>query len=525
MDDKKGGTLLIRQAQIDLWEIFTRREAKEYDAGMLVLGSPGTGKSWAGMYFLVRAIKNGRTVVFESVSQGLVWVFSDYGSRKFIRPANAIICPELESNSTLHIFDAKAGGNEPLATDAKLIVLSSTNMSSYAQTIRRPVYEAFYPSVTNHEFWQYVEFFGTNELIAREIAENFGIGKIRPLRVTNIEDTLRHLDRAILRLDFNALELYSSVDTPSDGLRNPLNNPATLFDVYTNESKEESPLLLESRYRFSNGVWQWCSKYVLEKAININDGNTTEKIMNLFKIGNFQTVKKMMGITMGQFFEFFAPKSISKNGLVCQRFLENGNLASFSDGDNQLNIPSGLIVEERVFAKTVDIIKECTDHRVIYNFGNNIHGFDSFNPPNNFFKMTSTLTSLGKHPFIYSTFLTCCENVVGNLPVNIILVVPKGQEPSWKKIPSFKINNSDVVEEIKRYHKNDFKLNNFYSLVDLPPRPREAMKRLKFLRGVVDITKRNFSCSAKSNFLVVSQMVKYLQRSRTITIFLAFAIL
>jgi hypothetical protein len=205
---------------------------------------------------------------------------------------------------------------------------------------------------------------------------------------------------------------------------------------------------------------------------------------------------------MGQLFETFAPSSISNNGLVCQAYDDKTIDTSV---DKQLVIPPGLRVELRTFTKTADILKSCTDPNVLYNFGNSngANGFDSYNPPNNFFQIISTLPSAGDRPLNYSTFAFCCVELC-NLPVNIIRVIPKGQEKNWKSPPSFTAEDDEVAKEIS-LHKMEklettetrqFQFNDDCALSILPSRTREALSRVKFFRGVVDITKRKFSHSA-----------------------------
>lgn len=97
--------LLIRKVHRELWDLFKEQVLDSPNFyGMLCLGPPGIGKSWAGMYFLIQAIQLGRTVVFESEYRKAVWVFSSSGSRKF--DIGSGTCAELDSKSTIHIFDA-----------------------------------------------------------------------------------------------------------------------------------------------------------------------------------------------------------------------------------------------------------------------------------------------------------------------------------------------------------------------------------------------------------------------------------
>jgi hypothetical protein len=80
-----------------------------------------------------------RTVVYETCEQGVVYVVRPDGSVSLLQGSATIAnVPELNVETTIHLFDAKARSNrEPAKTLAFLIVTSSRNYRSYAQTSRR----------------------------------------------------------------------------------------------------------------------------------------------------------------------------------------------------------------------------------------------------------------------------------------------------------------------------------------------------------------------------------------------------
>ena len=487
-DAVAGGCILVRQAQKDLWKIFTELLPSN-SKGMLILGPSGIGKSWAAMFFLVRLIKDSRTVVYESAVQGMVWIFSKTGSRIIDGPAKVSNCPELLLKSTIHIFDGKA--YEPFASAAMLVLFSSTNRASYAQSERIVSYRAFYPSTTPDEFRRYVEMMKIDADVAKKIAEVVGTGKVRPL-LQGLDATQALLYGATARLKLDELRNYTTSSPPVHGYRNSLENSAMLFDVFLEMNENGPTRSLYDRYEFVNGHWEWTSKYVTNLIIESNIDRIEPLLQSFYLSVGKDSGNKSLGNLMGQIFELYAAKLICDLGIEIRELSDESGVSA-----HKTSIPKGLIMKFHSVTKTEDILSECKDPNVLYVIGNNNPGFDFFNPPNNFFEVTNTLTDCGKHPVLYSTFSTCCAQV--KTPhVNLILVVEKGQEMKWKKTLSFKINDKDVVEKIIQFEsKNEspIKLNGVRSFSALPPTVQTTLKKVKQYRGMIDMYQRRSSHS------------------------------
>jgi len=91
------------------------------------------------MYCLVKLIKNGVTVIYESAESGQYYVFKEHGSYSRASPAVEANVPELKSSTTVHWFDCKAGAAhaEPNSSRAKLIATTSANDHILKQARRR----------------------------------------------------------------------------------------------------------------------------------------------------------------------------------------------------------------------------------------------------------------------------------------------------------------------------------------------------------------------------------------------------
>ena len=501
-DISKGGSLIVRRAQIDLWTIYKEVliDNSLFDV-MLILGPMGVGKSWAGMYFLVKAIKEGYTVVFESVSQDLIWVFNAKGSRLIAGVANAVSCPELRSRSTVHIFDAKANGREPSASAAMLVVFSSTNRSSYAQTERRNAYIACYPSTTEEEFMQYVEFFGIDSDKVTKVRNSTGTGSIRSLRQSY--DIGARIKMAVARLNVNQLSLYLSTDSNVDGIQNSFSNPALLFSAFVDigDSNLDTHELL-NRYSFGNATWAWCSKSVAADVLSRNSAFFQKVLVDFYTSVEEVNADKALGHLIAQLLEFFGPQKICELGLDC--LFPN-------DPSQNFPIPKKLrlVPAPKKTLSTQQILEQCTDTDCLYNFANNNPGFDCFYPPNTFINFTSTLTEDGRHPLLYSTFEYCCEKLKST-HVNVVFAVPALQKDKWKRTPVLRINDQSVVNEVIKFEKEmaaskkskkkapdldvpkEFKLNGTRALSDLPPLVQGKLKNMRIFKGLLDISKRSF---------------------------------
>ena len=482
-----GGCLLVRQAQKDLWKIFTELLPGN-SKGMLILGPSGIGKSWAAMFFLVRLIKDSQTVVFESAGLGAVWIFSKTGSRIIDGPATRLNCPELLLKSTTHIFDGIAGVHayEPFATAAKLVLFSSTNRVSYAQLERILSYIAFYPSTTPDEFRRYVEIMKIDADVAKKTAEVIGTGKVRPL-IHGLAATQRSLDGAIARLKLDELNLYTTSRPPVYGSGNSLENPAILFDVFLKMNENGSSISLYDSYLFVNGQWEWVSNYVTSRVVELNIDRIEPLLQSFYLSVGKVSANKSLGSLMGQIFEHCAAKLICDLGIEVRELNDESGVSA-----HKTSIPKGLIMKFHSVTETEVILNECTDPNVLYVIGNNNPGFDFFNPPNNFFQLTNTLTNYGTHPALYSTFARCCAQVKTSY-VNLILVVEKSQEMKWKKPLSFKINDMDVVKKIIQFEskkESPIKLNGVRSFSALPPAVQATLKKVKQYRGTIDMYQR-----------------------------------
>eukprot|EP00975_Prorocentrum_lima_P033424 7010233-Prorocentrum_lima.AAC.1 len=105
----------------------------------MLVGPPGSGKSWCAQFFIWTFLNEGVSVIYENVLNKEVWVYGPGGiSRACPYPANGDI-PEMKVRANVYIHDTKAGGQgeDPCGSAvARLILVSSANSTSAKQSAR-----------------------------------------------------------------------------------------------------------------------------------------------------------------------------------------------------------------------------------------------------------------------------------------------------------------------------------------------------------------------------------------------------
>jgi hypothetical protein len=126
--------------QRDLVEIFIRDSYQklfekilcfynERQAGVLLTGNPGIGKSVFLRFALYCFLELGKVIAFEAAEQNKVYIFKP-GEEPKTYSGDLAYLPELEDRATIFLHDPKAG-QEPLQADAFTILASSPNPMNY----------------------------------------------------------------------------------------------------------------------------------------------------------------------------------------------------------------------------------------------------------------------------------------------------------------------------------------------------------------------------------------------------------
>ena len=213
--------------------------------------------------------------------------------------------------------------------------------------------------------------------------------------------------------------------------------------------------------------------------------------------------RRSYGPLLEQIFECLASTAITEFGLTCLPF-------NSQDLTSPLDVPSGLVVKNMPVDTVQNILKDCTDSRFIYNFGNTTAGFDAFNPPNNFFQMASSISYKGKHTFLYSELVAASSHLsLSDLHANVVLVVPEYQSDSWMTMPAIKINDDLAVDEINKFEKNskakEMRFNEQRQWEKLPPAIRDKLKDIRFYKGCLRTSQyRSYSTVTLKRFNILT---------------------
>jgi hypothetical protein len=398
-----------------------------------------------------------------------------------------------------------------------LVVFSSTNANSYKQTSRRSGASfLLYPSTTEDEYYHYATLFDTDLNYAQKIAGITGTGRVRYLRMTemNVNVTVK---AALSKFDINQFFSYTSVDE----VHNTENSPSILFDAdlpsEINCVVTPKIDLLKTRYAFANTVWRFSSKFISSFVCESKFNNSEKMVLDFFNTIGEKNMAKLFGTMKGLMLEHFAPKHIAENGLICQSNSTDVVRKNFL-------ISKGLTLKKQSFENTDDILIQCTDPKILYDFGSSVHGFDSFNPPNNFFQQASSQS--GKHCYLLSAVLKCCDHLSKkNLPVNFIIVVREDDVDNWKgSIQSYKVNIKSVVDQINQQEEaekkekkmqlkktdtiKEFKWNGQRRIEKLPEDIQEKLR--KYHHHYLGLITRKFSTDVRVSTSFVSSTTEIL---------------
>jgi hypothetical protein len=132
--------LFLRRAAFDIAGLIIAHYTKER-AGIVVVGTPGIGKSWLSNLLLSWAAFRGINVIFENVKDDVVYIF-EAGKDTVVKmgPPARRPWPFADERKTLYVMDAGGKGvaREPLGINAFTVCLASPNEKHYGQFAKSP---------------------------------------------------------------------------------------------------------------------------------------------------------------------------------------------------------------------------------------------------------------------------------------------------------------------------------------------------------------------------------------------------
>jgi len=482
--DPVGGNVLFhRRCNDDLLEIFEHHRlglsGSRQRQGMIVIGRPGDGKSWAAMHFLWHYIQLGKTVVYDNVERDLVWVFRSDGVCRVERSTSAIA--ELAYSAAIHIHDAKAGQNqrEPSVGRAAALLLSSSNRSSHAQFERTIVNKYGFTPPTDEEFYRIVR----ELVIDEEWAKLCDARYHRNVRLLTLGPLA---SEKLVRSAVDAWRPDIMMNVINDVGSDPANahTPAVLLvpnisneplDLSSNERMTE----LENRYSLSNICWKWARPWVGTAVLEKHETSFMQWGERLVSGKARWEVAELVVSTMlgkGGKFDIRELKPLSEN---------SANSSIEFKKMKVLNGPSlSLGVEETkdalICAKIDKVLATCMDFDCWYKVDAPL--FDMFNPPNTFVNVTVNSKHL--------TNLQGAKHLAGKVEnAKLYYAGPDDFFQNLKNLPCFG----------GAYARNIYGVKGQVSFEKLSPLDKKGLNGLKVFSLNYQPKSRHFSTSARLN--------------------------
>ena len=382
------------------------------------------------MYFLWYFVNQGQTVVFESVPKKATYVYRADGSCRKIRGhADDTVCPELDDENTIHLFDAKAGNDcyEPVHSKAFLMIFSSPNRHSYAQHERESVSTIGVPSYGDEEIVKAVKTLMNPPLSDAEIESKCAkYGNNLRLVLSAESQAVAVIAAALKRFNPNICDQYMD---GTNGRGKDGSNPAVLLKL--EKSGDEYPSVLAT-YRVENMMWSFASVYIRREVSQLKR-TELQQMLTRFVIG---TCRENIWANMrGSVFEPVAGNLIAAGIDVVYRPLHKSGSRDAAAADVKFGAEK-LDVKPYRCTDVIDMLDNCKDATKLYCICGTMPAIDFFNPPNNFFQVTS---SKDGHPINLNAMLAICGRIEGD--INLYFVVSDDIYPFYKNEQSFKRNH------------------------------------------------------------------------------------
>ncbi len=367
----------------------------------------------------------------------------------------AIDC--LSSPETIFIFDAKAQeAREPPLTDAFLILTSSRNIRSYAQTMRTNIKFYGIPSYSLTELLGICHYFGMaeDEVVRRcvEIGPSFRYILVMldfKLVLKRVEDVIEKVDPA----NISAYMENTSVNTD--------NVSACLLKLRVENSTDMVA------YEDENLTWDIASKNIAMWLVKRKNEDARRFVQKF--VAESLNNPKLKGVA-GNYMEIFVPEFIAA-GKYTKRELEKPRLqvrVKRSRSSREIaeeKRKKWEIVDQFTIFKVSDALRECTRVNALYNFSGT---FPAITYSAKRFRELFQVTVSAQHSIVLDAILEICEFVKNNFQngtVNLYFVVPSSVSNSYKDWQSFKTREDG--KEVRR------------SLVELPDDVQAQLSNLK----------------------------------------------
>jgi len=283
----------------------------------LLRGTPGIGKSWLANLLLLRAAREKRNVIFESVKEDIVYFFGNDGNVRRIGPPARALWPFADDPNTLYIMDAGGKGihREPLFVNAFTVVLASPDENHYGQFVKEIGLSSqlFYPDWTLAELYDVLPFVDDRDKIGNL---SDAIVKERFYKIGGIP---RHVFGSNRDFEQSVHELEASMRNIS----------SFQFDLLATKERRwneipNSVFTLRSEFPFDESLTKVAraSRYVDDLLSKKLHGRKME-LLQEFSVAFDEASALLFGSTKGLLFEVECCNQFMSGGQVQLRFLSS----------------------------------------------------------------------------------------------------------------------------------------------------------------------------------------------------------
>lgn len=265
------------------------------------------------MRVLIGLIQAKKTVVSQNAELKVTWIFRSDGTCSLIDNLKPV--EELQGREAFYMFDTKVGQvEEPPRRNSKLLLFSSTNQSSYKQTMRRSDVELLlFPSTTKAQFERFGKIFQLSMEDIEYRSRRYGHDKVRILT-----STIRKLEyqrkSAMEKFKVDQLLTYASAFNTSVG--NAEENPSNLLDANICDAND-----LYQRYNIGHARWRIASESIRNELLDDCRQKALAGLASLLVSTTRTEQMQILGVSTGRIVELLTPYYISKYGMRCERFV------------------------------------------------------------------------------------------------------------------------------------------------------------------------------------------------------------
>eukprot|EP01039_Chlorochromonas_danica_P011506 gene11506-12881_t len=415
--------------------------------GIMLVGPPGSGKSWCAQFFIWTFLNEGVSVIYENVLNKEVWVYGPGGiSRACPYPANGDI-PEMKVRANVYIHDTKAGGQgeDPCGSAvARLILVSSANSTSAKQSARS-LTRLVYTTPSLHELLRAAEILGKPEVDVRRLYNRFG-GSMRLMFDTPETEAEDFIDRCASTLQVDNLVSVVTGNVPAHITTGV--GPTALFSTFLTREAELDVFNMtedeDGNYReptdgteldrlrdayMKKVEWRISTDEVFE-MMKVKAGDHIQEWNQRFIA--LAATNPVIGVSRGNCFQICAPTVLSKGGIFKTRKLPNGK-----DVCEDFHLP--VTVKKNVSCNSVaQVLRDCINEDTLYSICGSLPAFDLYKPPNVFVQVVSRIRP--KHNINFeAAVLINAHCVAKGLDAIFLFAVPSNTFDIWLRCQSFDI--------------------------------------------------------------------------------------